>query len=399
MALKFEPPPDWLVQQYVNRPDPVTQGLQGANEIMQMYAKQKQQEEQKAFQEKQFASQEASRKATQFGAIAPYVPEAQIPNVATQYGIHIPSAQPSGSPAMPMGSPAEEVAQQSLPSEHQPGSSLIDRWNAAQSAPGGGGPTNKPTSKYGREQYAKDLQAQKLEKDLANDPNAPVPTITPEQALAAGNVNPRAKIIDTSKDERGDRNRDDRLTRDVLRYAQDVESHPVIKELNKQQIGLNQVRQMVDLAKQGNTVSSSAMGTKMAKAMGEVGALTEPDISRYVQSGRLDRKTADILSKWTKGVPTDATLSEIQQITSVLNDSYSTNVQPIYNRYIERFARNHKISNEDAAYQLNFPYQAVGVNGVPPGQAAGAPATPAKSFINPGEEAEYAEFKRSMGGK
>ena len=43
---------------------------------------------------------------------------------------------------------------------------------------------------------------------------------------------------------------------------------------------------LIDLVKSGNTVAFSALGTKTAKAMGEVGVLTESDIARYVRSGR-----------------------------------------------------------------------------------------------------------------
>jgi hypothetical protein len=70
---------------------------------------------------------------------------------------------------------------------------------------GGGMPPNRPTSKFGQERYAKDLQTQKLERDLAVDPNAPIPTMTPDQALSAGSIDPKTKVIDNRPQDNRDR--------------------------------------------------------------------------------------------------------------------------------------------------------------------------------------------------
>lgn len=36
--LQFQPPPDWLIQQYINRPNPAVEALQGAQSVMKQYA-------------------------------------------------------------------------------------------------------------------------------------------------------------------------------------------------------------------------------------------------------------------------------------------------------------------------------------------------------------------------
>lgn len=36
--LQFQPPPDWLIQQYINRPNPAVEALQGAQSIIKQYA-------------------------------------------------------------------------------------------------------------------------------------------------------------------------------------------------------------------------------------------------------------------------------------------------------------------------------------------------------------------------
>lgn len=129
-----------------------------------------------------------------------------------------------------------------------------------------------------------------------------------------------------------------------------------IKPLHSQNIGLKQISEVADIASNGNTVAAAALGVKMARGMGEVGVLTESDISRYVTSGRLDRKAADKLSSWLRGRPTDATIGEIRQIASVLSDSFQSKMQPVYNEYIESFAEVEGLSPDDVSRKMAIPY-------------------------------------------
>lgn len=145
---------------------------------------------------------------------------------------------------------------------------------------------------------------------------------------------------------------------------------PRIKPLHAQGIGLQQIGEVENMAKGGNTVASSALGVKMARGMGEVGVLTESDITRYVQSGRLDRKAADVLSKWFTGTPSDATLNEISQIASVLRDSFSEKIQPIYNEYIESFSEVEGKTPDEISRMMAIPYSPAQLR-LPQGQGGG----------------------------
>lgn len=176
-----------------------------------------------------------------------------------------------------------------------------------------------------------------------------------EAATLAATVENRGVARDNLKIEREAR-REERINKDILAYSESLEKNPVIKDLKKQEVGITQVNDLSTLASTGNTVAFSVIGTKMARAMGEVGVLTESDIIRYVQSGRLDRKAADTLSRWTQGRSSQATLAEIQQINDVLSDSFASKIQPVYNTYVERLSRNYGLSPEDAAYRLDVPY-------------------------------------------
>jgi hypothetical protein len=151
-------------------------------------------------------------------------------------------------------------------------------------------------------------------------------------------------------------NREQRLNQNILQYTEALEKNPVHRKMQEQGLALSQLDDVAAVAKAGNTVASSAMGVKMARAMGEVGVLTESDITRYVQSGQLARGAADKLTRWIKGRPTEATIEEIQQIGSVLRDSFNTKVQPIYDRYINRLSTNMGISTEEASRRLDVPF-------------------------------------------
>lgn len=164
----------------------------------------------------------------------------------------------------------------------------------------------------------------------------------------------RSEKVDTFQGQR-EKEREDRINRTVLNYSNALENNSLLKKLREQEFSIDQVDDLINLVNSGNTVASSAMGTKMAKAMGEVGVLTESDIKRYIMSGKLAQGAADKLTKWIKGKPTDATMEEIGQISSVLKNNFSSRIQPIYDRYVNRLSANMNISKEEAARRLDVP--------------------------------------------
>lgn len=164
------------------------------------------------------------------------------------------------------------------------------------------------------------------------------------------------------QDEQKKLNRDNKINTAILQYTEKLEKNPILLKMKQSAVDLDSVGQITEIARGGNTVAASALGVKMARAMGEVGVLTESDITRYVTSGQLGRKAGDKLSLWLKGKPTDTTLDEINSIGQVLKDSYARKTQPIYDTYINRLSENMDISKEEAATRLDVPY-AGGVKG------------------------------------
>lgn len=194
--LQFQPPPDWLIQEYMNRKSPIQQAGQGAQQALQGYVTLKAQQD-------AAASLDAERKAKEFGAVAPYVPEAQIPALGKNYGINIPVQQPT-------------VRQQPSPSSVQPnfssqsgqdlavtpqGSPIIAHFNSQMGqgqpgftpgSPGGMPPLGpRPTSQKGLEKYQKNLLMTKTEGEMA--PKMPT---TKEDLLKSGKpFDPMSQMI------------------------------------------------------------------------------------------------------------------------------------------------------------------------------------------------------------
>lgn len=415
MALEFNPP-DWLIKEYMDRPSPVQQAAEGAQKTLGTYMQMKamentQQNEKmgnyvKAFEAggPDFAAEYAKR----VGLENPPALPARTATMVPPGGVAGQMAQPGGAPPpttpFPQGQPqmAMPPAPQPTYSQGQQIGSMLQNpqapptmgptaespvlahWNQTMGNGGGGppaissgtasAPSVQPPSiglpdeallnkgKWGKGQYDEGMKRAE-----ANVKFAPKTPITKEDLIKKGTFDPAKDYVvePPAGNEARDQRRQDQMAKAVTEYGKQIETNPIIKNLQLQNIGLHNVEEMGHLIAQGNTVASAAMGMKMARAMGEVGVITEQDVKRYVQSRKLTQAAADKLSGWLNGVPSNATLGEINEITQALKDSYDSKIQPIYNRYIDRFARAYKLTPEDAAYQLAFPYDK--------GTGAGAP--------------------------
>jgi hypothetical protein len=96
-----------------------------------------------------------------------------------------------------------------------------------------------------------------------------------------------------------------RVTDRIQSVAQNYENDTVVKKFKEQDLALGQVADIVTQMQEGNQVAAAGLGAKMAKAMGEVGALTEQDVNRYIQAKSLGRNVKDrmmlrILKEWLR---------------------------------------------------------------------------------------------------
>lgn len=153
----------------------------------------------------------------------------------------------------------------------------------------------------------------------------------------------------------------DRLDKAIADFSQRLDSDPVLRKVREQSVSLDQIPELITNIKAGNTVAAQALGVRMARTMGEVGVLTNSDVTRYVQSPQLARSLSDKFTRIVNGKSTDLTLTEIDALAHVMQKAYNAKVQSIYNRNVERLSNNFHISTDEAAKRLVVPYT-VGTN-------------------------------------
>ena len=148
----------------------------------------------------------------------------------------------------------------------------------------------------------------------------------------------------------------DRMDKAIADFSQRLDSDPVLRKVREQSVSLEQIPQLIESIKGGNTVGASALGVRMARTMGEVGVLTNSDVTRYIESPELARRVGDKFKRMMQGKPTDMTLDEVQALSGVMKKAYDVKVQSIYNRNVERLANNFHLTPQEAAHRLVVPY-------------------------------------------
>lgn len=137
----------------------------------------------------------------------------------------------------------------------------------------------------------------------------------------------------------------------VNQIKKDFTTHPVMKEVFKQKLSFTQVDGLLNEIEKGNTVATSALGTKMARAMGEVGVLTDADVIRYIQSAKLSQKVQDRVNLYFKGKLSKPTKEDLKAITAIMRIGAQKQIRPIMNDFINQGV-NIGLSPEEAKTRL-----------------------------------------------
>lgn len=168
-----------------------------------------------------------------------------------------------------------------------------------------------------------------------------------------------------------------RLDDKMMAVAMKMRSDPMIKELEKQGVGFDAADTLISAARQGNTMAFAALGTKMARAMGEVGVLTDKDVTRYVTSPMLARKIADKANILFSGRPTETTQQELAIIAKVMEQKFKTRIASVANHYSNLAVANYGVSPAEAYRRLNAQFYQ------PPSSAPAAPSGAAPKSNDP----------------
>lgn len=149
---------------------------------------------------------------------------------------------------------------------------------------------------------------------------------------------------------------DEKLREQVLEYSNKLQSNVVVKTTKQQGLNMTAMDKLAKAAEEGNTIAMASLGIKAARAMGEVGVITDQDVKRYITSAAMARGILDKLKLAAVGKPTDWTLEEIKAMAPMMRDVFKREVQEEYNDYTRRLAINYKMPTSEAATRLQVDY-------------------------------------------
>lgn len=181
--------------------------------------------------------------------------------------------------------------------------------------------------------------------------------------------------------------------RSLARIRNEFQNDPLAKKLIEKNVYLNEMNSIMEEVRKGNTVAISGLGVKMARAMGEVGVLTEQDVVRYVQSPQLVRKWSDIIKRGVWGKLSTETTNEIDEMVGLLQGVAKEKIIPIFERHAHTLAKETGITFDEAMDYIGSPEKvAKSVTGVV-GKKPDFPTGVSKKVIREGKTASGNAFR------
>lgn len=144
----------------------------------------------------------------------------------------------------------------------------------------------------------------------------------------------RQEKLDTLKQEGEERRqaKEDRKQRlDELNAARGLlKDDPRYKEILQQSKAFDEVGKLMEQVESGNQAATAAAGTKLARAMGEVGVLTDQDVVRYIRGQSWGRQFQDWLTKGMKGTLSKEMIKDIKDNLGIFKNALQGNADNIY---------------------------------------------------------------------
>jgi hypothetical protein len=126
-----------------------------------------------------------------------------------------------------------------------------------------------------------------------------------------------------------------RLNRkDIYGIVKDFEKDPVIKDLKSRGVSFNDVDDLITSMEEGNEMALSPLGVRTAKAMGEVGVLTDADVKRYIEAQPLIRNVQDKFGRIMWGQLSEDSARDLKEIYSKMRSRATKERNKIQDTYI-----------------------------------------------------------------
>jgi len=132
--------------------------------------------------------------------------------------------------------------------------------------------------------------------------------------------------------------REDRLARSAqLNAARGLlKDDPRAKKAVEQGMALESIEPLLKEIESGNEMAVQSLGTQLARAMGEVGVLTDTDVIRYVQGTSWGRKLKDWWARGAEGELPSEAIDGIRKNIKAINTNLTKNLDSVYSNAASR---------------------------------------------------------------
>ena len=192
-----------------------------------------------------------------------------------------------------------------------------------------------------RSQKASTEQKEKQQKLLEDYRERQLSIRQDSQKLREKSLDESRKFRERQFDQRGkaegrrEEAQDRRLNKDIYGVVKDYKSNKLVKELDTQGLSFAQADDLLAAMVGGNEIALGALGTKMARAMGEVGVLTDADVKRYIQAQSAVRGAKDSAGRVIMGKLSESTVKDIKDVTDKMAKGFTKRRAELKTEYID----------------------------------------------------------------
>lgn len=383
MALEFRPP-EWLLQEYVNRRRPQDEIADQLDKISQQQMAQRQQ---------QVSNQNAASKnlIDLIGNDPELLKTPLGQRVMKQSGVDLGGYQPPTVSSGTAQSPSVQPPTQTAGTAPDSGSPIISHWNSMQ----GGGQTEIPTApdvlnqlgtlenrgKLGQKaisNYKTTLETAKLAKELGKPDKGPLKTVTKEQAISNGVFDPTKEIIVDPSQATTAETKQERLGSS---FRKELTSSDPYKKLVASKTAAENIEKAVN---DPGAYGDLGMLFDYMKALDPISVVREGEQEMFKKTGSFTQSMANTMNKIVNGQT--VTPEQRKEVLKYAKNRLRT-AHDQYKNHAEPTLRQSKRLGVDPLEVDPF-Y----------GQSFDAPEQTgqAKSFLKPGEEDAYAAYKASV---
>lgn len=152
------------------------------------------------------------------------------------------------------------------------------------------------------------------------------------------------------REKEGEKERTRKINKDIQGLVSQYKNDKVVSELRKQDISFEQAEGLMSAMDNNNAMAYGPLGTKMARAMGEVGVLTDADVIRYISTEKVSDRARNWFSAKLQGKPSDLSQKDLKDIVNIMRMGATKRINNIKEEY---FNRAYKAYGEPAGYSMD----------------------------------------------